>query len=468
MYSTRRTILAALAAVGGTALGKPAFAATTESVEGWPYAKRDPANTNHAPDVTGPQENIAMESIISVSDTPSDGIIVADGTVSVGSAESVAAYSLGDWTEQWRWSARDPPAGEPIAYANQLLFVLAEGEGQVARFIETDTVEQRLQARVGRDATITPVGEDVYVSGAKGLVSLDRSGTGQWQQSFEQASVGTAVQDGTVFVTTQNEVVALSRAEGEVQWRESVSALEAPVVANGRVYVAGETLAAFDSTDGTQLWRSVELPSATTAPAATAETVYVGAGEDGTEHTFFALDAETGELEWQAKLGSTAVPTASPATTRPAVTAETVYVGGNRTMHGIDTESGEILWRESVDGAVGSPVPVGGQLLFTTDAGKVLTITETESGEKTDQQSSGQSSEDGQANQTDDDTETGDDGDVDEEDAEDSDDGSGPGFGLSTGLTALGGVGYLLRRRLRSGREEPSRKLREEMDQREE
>lgn len=434
-------------------------------MDGWHYANHDAANTNHAPDTTGPRESIVSEPLLSFDSDLTEGLIVTGGTLYLSYGQKIGAYSM-DGVEQWTWTSRDSRAGNPVSYANRLLFTNTGGDESVVRFIETETAAQRLRATAGRGATITPFGEGVYLSGTEGLVSLDRSGSGQWQRPLDQPAIGTAVTEAQVLVTTEEAVVAVNRDDGKILWRQSVQPRHEPAVANGRVFTAGDSVVAFDSADGSELWRTTDLPTVTTIPAVTERRVYIGAGGDDAEETFFALNAETGEIQWQTRLGSTAVPTSSPATTRPAATGEMVYVGSNKTMHGLDAETGDIAWRATVDGAVGPPVPVDGQLLFTTENDQVLAVRGQRDG-GTDEQSEA-SNDDDTANQgaTDDDND-GDTGTT-QSDGEDSDDGSGPGFGLSTGLTALGGVGYLLRRRLRSGREEPSREFREEMDQREE
>lgn len=459
---TRRSLLAAITAAGGTALGKPTVAAATQPQRGWPYAKHDPANTNYGPDIAGPRENEIEESIISVSGPVNERLVATAGSVYLGHGDTIAAYDIADGTEQWTWK---PPgvslSGEPVGHTGQLLFTGMSGFESMVGFLDPSSGEGQRELRGQNRMTVTPTPEGIYLSEANFLSAVDESGREQWQQSFEQPIIGSAVAGDRLYVAVRGAVVAVQRGDGTVQWRESVRTFSEPAAANGRVFVAGESLTAFDSEDGSSLWQAAELPVVTTVPAVADDQIYVGAGGDDAEETFFAVDVETGEIEWQTRLGGTAVPTSSPATTRPAATGELVYVGSNRTMHGIDAETGEIEWRTTAQGTVGPPVPVNGRVLFTTSENKVMTVSESQDESATAGQSGAEDDESsptqGETNDTNDETTEDSQG-----ESSNSDDGSGPGFGIPAGLTALGGVGYLLRR-LGAGH---SGEFGEEMDQR--
>ena len=200
-----------------------------------------------------------------------------------------------------------------------------------------------------------------------------------------------AVDAQSVFVTTiDNTVLALNRVSGEVQWRYEhapdatrVSELElygapSPTVLGGRVIVgfSDGRLVALDATSGELLWQKKigegRYPDVIATPVGEGRTVYAG----GFSTPFVALDVETRSVRWRLAFG-----TSSGAT----LLGETLFVGGSDgQLRAINRLTGAVIWAwdSGTTGALTKPIPVdAGLLIGSTEGG--LWLIDPESGEDT-------------------------------------------------------------------------------------
>ncbi|HEY8475127.1 MAG TPA: carboxypeptidase regulatory-like domain-containing protein [Natronosporangium sp.] len=121
-----------------------------------------------------------------------------------------------------------------------------------------------------------------------------------------------------------------------------------PVIGDGRLFVnvTSGALAAFDLADGSRLWQFPTSEFMRGAPAVADGVVYAGGGLDGGIH---ALDAATGELQWE-------VPTPDRFTvySAPVVRDGVVYVttgptsDRSDTVFALDAVTGEQLWATDI------------------------------------------------------------------------------------------------------------------------
>ncbi|WP_049912539.1 outer membrane protein assembly factor BamB family protein [Natrialba hulunbeirensis] len=150
--------------------------------------------------------------------------------------------------------------------------------------------------------------ETVYVPTDDGVLALDETdGTVVWEKTDIDA--GTPSVDGEAVYLSGDEVVTLDRADGSVRWETEFEPEEEIVwqtAAYGGVYVVVEgTLYALDTDDGSVRWEKESITTAAhgdeedeyefvTAPAAANGVIYsvTGAGP-------IALDPETGAEIWQ-------------------------------------------------------------------------------------------------------------------------------------------------------------------------
>jgi hypothetical protein len=260
---SRRAFLAAIGSAGGVAL---AGCLGRESVSGsWPRPGFDPAQTGHAPDVTGPAS-----------------------------------------TPTTRWTARFPDRGVHTvapALVDDAVLVASEapaGDGTAVilrRFDATDgtatltTTVTRYDDRTSSAVLWNSLVADdrgLYLVAFDGVHALTRDGERRWHRPLGggpatsiQSKAHPLVDDDTVYVPTGG---TTSRTGGD------------------------EALYALDAADGTERWR--HQPDADdfgwTFPPATADgTCYFSA----LEHAVTAHDPATGEVLWETRLPANGPPT---------------------------------------------------------------------------------------------------------------------------------------------------------------
>jgi len=197
-----------------------------------------------------------------------------------------------------------------------------------------------------------------------------------------------------------------------------------PTVMDGTVYVGSddETLYAVDAATGDQEWAE-PLDPIQSSPTVVDGTVYVGSN-DGTLH---AVDAATGDQEWAFTEPSDVV------NSSPTMVDGTVYVGSHdETLYAVDAATGDQEWgfTEPSDVLFSGPTvvadPENGDSIGSRVNLGTLGHHEGWSGEQVSADSGGDGRQERQV---------GDD--------------EIPGFGIGTTLTALGGAGYMLKRRLK-------------------
>jgi outer membrane protein assembly factor BamB len=218
------------------------------------------------------------------------------------------------------------------------------------------------------------------VDGTRYVVALERA-TGIERWRFYHGGVGSDVlyTEGSVFVTTsEGGLWALEPATGSVRWLYQANphagfdevSFGSPAVTNGVVYVTGGGLLhAVDAATGEMQWQVAvgdeEYPG---RPVVANNVVYVS-GSSGV----YALETATGEERWRfavSQAGWSAVVdgvlyVCSASTSEPDETT---------VLHAIDAESGEDQWQIEVAGNIARPAVVG-DTIFIANA--------VESGEET-------------------------------------------------------------------------------------
>ena len=167
---------------------------------------------------------------------------------------------------------------------------------------------------------------------------------------------------------------------------------------------------------------------------ATGRTLYVGSRDD----TLYALEAGSGTEQWAFETGGVVE-------SSPTVTDGTVYVGsGDENLYALEAESGTERWVFGASaGSYSSPTvvenPATGDSVGSRARLGAL-------GHNDELEHTGQSIEivpdSGESTDDDSDDSSGSQGSTDDSD------GSGPGFGVGGAVAGLGGVAYLLKRRL--------------------
>lgn len=283
-----------------------------------------------------------------VGEWPTTPPVVADGVVYVGTGRRYRAFAADDGSPLWettlpsRDSAGVAPteiAGSPaVATAAGVLVVTTyeggpEGSGGAVAGYDTATGEQ-VWDRVpdGRYAYSVRVADGTaYLRTSSECLALSvENGDVEWRRGgleplaydrfniHEPYGVGVAptVAHGTVYLPDANRLRALSVATGEQRWTVDLPyCLSGPAVVDDRVYARGyssESRTVALTADGDEAWR---VPvGGLAAPAATEERVFVVDGD------LVALDAATGEERWRWDL-RTDIIRASPVAADGAVIA---------------------------------------------------------------------------------------------------------------------------------------------------
>jgi outer membrane protein assembly factor BamB len=283
---------------------------------------------------------------------PTTPPVVADGTVYVGTGRRFQALAADDGSQVWeaplprRDAAGVAPteiAGSPAVDTSAGVLVVTtyeggpEGRGGAVAGYDAATGE-RMWGRTpdGRYAYSVRVadgtaylrtsGECLALSAADGGVEWRYRGLEPLAYDrfniHEPYGVGVAptVAHGTVYLPDANRLRALSVATGEERWTVDLPyCLSGPAVVDDRVYARGyssESRTVALTSDGTEQWRTPVGGLA--APAATDERVFVVDGD------LVALDAATGAERWRWDLRTDVVRAA------PIAADEAVIALGNR------------------------------------------------------------------------------------------------------------------------------------------
>lgn len=221
-------------------------------------------------------------------------IVAAAGTGTAAHANAVHAVPDSQLVE-------DLLEGEdaPTVSADGTVYVVGDG-GHVYALDASDGSERwTTEVSSEYDVTTSPTVADgtVYVGTQhKRVFALDAaSGERQWKSERLEPISGTAIADGTLFVTGRATLYALDAATGQTAWEGEPHGsyrYARPIVVDGVVYVAGEscTLLAYDAESGDLAWtfEPDARPDATPAAPVAVDGVAVVTGPTG----FYALTSE--------------------------------------------------------------------------------------------------------------------------------------------------------------------------------
>lgn len=171
--------------------------------------------------------------------------------------------------------------------------------------------------------------------------------------------------DGTVFVPGSGDpglIHAVDIESGDKRWEFEPAgyASSAPALVNDTIYVGtwGKQFYAIDAATGEIRWhQEIGHRFGSSSPVVADGTVYVGTNGDGPlvvsgpeddedfeACAFLALDADTGEIQWQYReFGEKENIDSSP-----AVAGDRVYFGGESAVYALDTDTGEESWTRNI------------------------------------------------------------------------------------------------------------------------
>ena len=372
--TTRRGLLAAcattaVAAAGCTNRPSGVLASPLEVTTDWPRVEYDARATARAADVTGPETepSVRWEADVEEMDEGMPAVVVADGTVFVASGSVAAALDAADGSERWRTrvSPSRSPGGGPgkpcsATVGDEHLFVgnfdglfALDREGAVRWSHEVADPASgasgvfRSPAVVDGSVYFTAVGEGA-------VYAYTTDGERRWRRDLEgdAAPAGPAVADGTVFAGSETGVHALS-ADGTRRWTAPLGPVETtPTVDDGTVYVTGEDesdtgsfLAAVDADTGDVGWFNSRQNTVTGSPALRDNGTL---GAPTWHGTFFTYDADEGQTLWGTPVGDV-----KPVV--PATDNDRFYVPGRDALYAVSRGRDErgVEWTVGIDGVAG-------------------------------------------------------------------------------------------------------------------
>ncbi|RWZ50171.1 hypothetical protein EQV77_17530 [Halobacillus fulvus] len=238
-------------------------------------------------------------------------------------------------------------------------------------------------------------------TGESGMMSLDPA-TGETLWNFEtkgEVMPTPAYHDGTVYIGTgDRHIYAVNPETGEEEWKLDLGhemSMSSPNIKDGVLYVGGGkpapyTFSAVDLETQEILWQT-EFPDVylglDDVPPSIHENLIYTTGLVKTddynqpEHVLYALNIETGEMEWQDSLGTgDMVPNNKSGA--PVVHEGKVFVGSpiTKSFYAYEAETGEQLW--SYESNVNKAPPVANEgTVYFTDAEGIVYAFDTENGE---------------------------------------------------------------------------------------
>jgi len=352
----------------------------------WPGRKRDPRRTGYQP-VPGPRTgaSVRWRFLTPRDPTASPGVVATpehvlavrpSSTFALRPGDGSLAWEtghrerdlLGDGTNEFVQSGPQLAAGHVLTVADISLYGLdtATGSGDWAYGTNSSFRE------------VLAVGNTVFfgslIGDADRLVALSaETGLPYWRTETVARPLAYAPDDG-ILVTARSPAGAdngvlqgRDARSGAVEWttaRLDLPLLDAsaPAVGDGRVYVASGPVYAFDTGDGSELWRAPYGTDAFRGPVTDGDRVYV-TSEGGVA----AFDAATGEERWTAD-----VPVQGFAT--PAIAADRLYVPVDDGVTALVTADGSRAFRATFPGGRPSGLAVADGRLYVRNERGVFAL----------------------------------------------------------------------------------------------
>ncbi|MEU1727819.1 PQQ-binding-like beta-propeller repeat protein [Nonomuraea sp. NPDC005692] len=267
---------------------------------------------------------------------PADALVVTDPVVRGGivyTADGSQVYAVDAASGRLRWSrAPGGSLGRALVVAGGLVHV-ADGANLYA--LDASTGRPRWHRRLRHLLDFTVAEGRVFYRDWSRTVALDAaSGRELWRSPYAGGADAPVAADGLVYVAGH----ALDAATGRPRWHVETGENTVVAPAGKVVYLggAGERLHALDAATGEERWNVPLGAAPLTAPLPDGDAVYVR-GTDGVLH---ALDARTGRRRWIFPTG------VGLAGTTPAADRRRVYVEApDGAVHALDAASGTVLWR---------------------------------------------------------------------------------------------------------------------------
>ncbi len=214
-------------------------------------------------------------------------------------------------------------------------------------------------------------GDSVYIGGTNGWFYCFDLHTGQvlWKKKLKSMFGSPVVRENKVIACAGSSIYALDRNDGKIIWEFDFPGKtnSTPAVWAGKVYFGGgfdyPVIFALNLATGEEIWHRRVKDSVDAPITVTHNTVLFG----DWDNTFYAFDAQTGQLKWEVTRGGD---------TEPAVVSGSAAVHkgmafwghGNGDFMAVDINSGREIWSyENKPEWRGSPL-ISDEMLITLEA----------------------------------------------------------------------------------------------------
>jgi outer membrane protein assembly factor BamB len=199
----------------------------------------------------------------------------------------------------WRLTLGVPPSAGGAMDDERIYIPMRD-----ALLVSLERETGRLQWIRQINTTQPPVVADgmVFVADVGAIRALDAvTGQDRWRQPLAAAVTAPLTFDTgwLIAIVDPGEIVAMRAADGAVIWRRALGAVSAhPAVPGGEaaliLSLGDGRVVALSLSDGAPLWEQ-KLPGMLCEPAVARDRVFVGS----TDNFFYALDDDSGEIEWK-------------------------------------------------------------------------------------------------------------------------------------------------------------------------
>lgn len=416
---TAGSLAGCLNTVSQAASDQPESTSSTEHIPDgtWSQIAYDARNTAHVPDARGPRDD-ATVTWTSLGERPVYPPVVDDGLYLTEGWTDGRAFEVGSDDGEIGWEATSlPPMRWAPALHEHRLLVVTRTTDNVVRLhaLNTETGDQEwvrergITASSGQHSPTGPTvrGGTVYLGSSRGVIACDAAtGDKEWEATLAEHVIDTedgpmwvtdwvtpAVTADRVFTFDMNEsyqatrtVYAVERGTGDQDWTAELTladgwSLKGHVVAGAnRVFVSAldphmsmgfddeewsgtERLFALDATTGDVDWQW-ELPRKTLTPPAYADgTLYVGEWyPDADTGRLHAVDASDGTVTWTYDTDVGAV-------RYPTVATDTIYLAQGTELAAVAPRAETPRWRLALDTRAGPPIVVDDTIYVHTNPG---------------------------------------------------------------------------------------------------
>ncbi|MCB1187857.1 PQQ-binding-like beta-propeller repeat protein [bacterium] len=354
---------------GGTALASRQVIVTHGP---WTMRGHDPMHTGRSPYV-GPQtNNVAWTYTVGDDIRPSSPALAADGTVFVGSLDSLLYAVNPDGSFKWSFDTAGAVEISPSIGPDGTVYFGSNDDQLRALYPDGSLKWSFPMGTLLRSSPVLDKDGTIYAgSGDTDIFALNPDGSLKWQ--FETAgSIRVQVSlgpDGTIYIPGYSSftLYALNN-DGSYKWEFPTGAhiSSSPAIAeDGTIYVGSydESLYAINP-DGSEKWSFQTLNDVDCSPSIALDgTIYVGSRDDN----LYAINPD-GTQKWKFLTGDIVV-------TSPAIGADgTIYIGSfDNHVYAINPDGSELWNYDTGDSVASSPaIGVDGRLYVGSYTGELI------------------------------------------------------------------------------------------------